>query len=323
MHSSNSVFGILHFSTISLNNVGMMLTILLLLAAAAGASAEPALSRISCASSEYSGVSTDACSVYLTSPTSNRMHVTLTSNNPAVTVPSEVTVRPGATTTGFNVKVAAVTTVQTATITAEANGGASTFAITLSPATGSPALTLSATSLSFGNVSLGTAVTKSVTLTSSGSTAVTVNSISLAGSGFLMSPVSLPLTLNPGQAAVLTVQFDPTTAGSLTGQLTINSNSSTNATLTIPLSGTATSPTYQVELTWQTPSSSTVTIAGYKVYRALSGTTSFAVVNSMDTQTAYTDSSVQAGQSYNYYVTTVDSSGAESAPSNTTSVTVP
>jgi len=64
-------------------------------------------------------------------------------------------------------------------------------------------------------------------------------------------------------------------------------------------------------------------ISGYNVYRAVGGTTSFAVVNSMDTQTAYTDSSVQAGQSYNYYVTTVDSSGAESAPSNTTSVTVP
>jgi len=43
----------------------------------------------------------------------------------------------------------------------------------------------------------------------------------------------------------------------------------------------------------------------------------------METQTAYTDTGVQGGQSYIYYVTSVDSSGVESAPSNTTTVTVP
>src|ERR1700687_5853958 len=140
MRSYKFVFGILHSSTRSLNNFGAMLTVVTLLAAATGASAAPALSRISCTSSAYSGASTDACSVYLTSPASSRVHVTLTSNNPAVTVPSGVTVRPGATTTGFNATVAAVTTVQTATITAQGNGGTVTYGMTLSPAAGSQAL---------------------------------------------------------------------------------------------------------------------------------------------------------------------------------------
>ena len=321
MRSSNSVFEVLPFSTISLNNVGMMLTILTLLTAAAGASAEPALSRISCASTKYTGASTDACSVYLTSPTSNRMHVTLTSNNPAVTVPGEVTVRPGATTTGFSATVAAVTSMQTATITAHANGVASTFVMTLSPATGAPALSLNATSVSFGAVVVNNATTQTVTLTSSGAAPVTVNSLAVTGSGFSASPVSLPATLNPGQTMNVTLTFDPSAVGAATGQLTINSNSSTNSTATVGLSGTGDS--HQIDLSWSAPSGSSVSISGYNVYRALGSTTSFAVVDSMDTQTAYTDSSVQAGQSYTYYVTSVDSSGVESVPSNTTSVTVP
>jgi len=111
----------------------------------------------------------------------------------------------------------------------------------------------------------------------------------------------------------------------MTGQLTISSNSSTNPTLTIPLSGTATSPSYQVNLTWQAPTSSTNPIAGYHVYRAPSGTTSYTLLNStvVDTQTAYTDSNLQNGSSYDYMVKSVDTSGTESSPSNTTTISIP
>jgi fibronectin type 3 domain-containing protein len=80
---------------------------------------------------------------------------------------------------------------------------------------------------------------------------------------------------------------------------------------------------HQVALSWQAPSSSSVPIAGYNVYRAPGGTSSFAVVGSMDAQTAYTDTSVLGGQTYNYYITSVDSAGTESSPSNTTTVTIP
>jgi fibronectin type 3 domain-containing protein len=40
-------------------------------------------------------------------------------------------------------------------------------------------------------------------------------------------------------------------------------------------------------------------------------------------QTTFTDANVQSGQTYLYYVTSVDSSGAESSPSNSTTVTIP
>ena len=54
------------------------------------------------------------------------------------------------------------------------------------------ALSLNATSLSFGNVAVGTAVTKSVTVTSSGTVAVNLNSDSISGTGYLGFGRKLP-----------------------------------------------------------------------------------------------------------------------------------
>jgi fibronectin type 3 domain-containing protein len=133
--------------------------------------------------------------------------------------------------------------------------------------------------------------------------------------------LSLPATLNPGQTINLTLTFDPSAVGAAPGQLTVISNASANPTATVSLTGTGIS--HRVDLSWVAPSGSSDPIAGYNVYRAAGGTSSFALVTSMDYQTAFTDSSVQSGQSYNYYVTRVDSAGAESVPSNQTTVTVP
>jgi predicted phage tail protein len=148
-----------------------------------------------------------------------------------------------------------------------------------------------------------------------------VNSIAVTGTGFSASPVSLPAKLNPGQTLSVTLTFDPTAVGAASGQLTITSNSSTNPTVTIGLSGTGDS--HQVDLSWGAPTGSSVPITGYNVYRAASGTGAFALVNSVGTQTTYVDSTVQAGQTYDYIVKSVDSAGTESAPSNTTTVTIP
>jgi hypothetical protein len=49
---------------------------------------------------------------------------------------------------------------------------------------------------------------------------------------------NFPIVLDPGQAVILNVLFDPAAAGSATGQLTIVSNSSVNPTDNIGLSGT-------------------------------------------------------------------------------------
>ena len=110
-----------------------------------------------------------------------------------------------------------------------------------------PTLTVSPASLAFGNVTLNTVSTQPVTLTSTGTAPVTINSATLSGSGYTMSGAKFPMILNPTQSVTLNVQLDPATAGAATGQLTIQSNSSTNSTAVVNLSGTGTAVPAAVE----------------------------------------------------------------------------
>jgi Abnormal spindle-like microcephaly-assoc'd, ASPM-SPD-2-Hydin len=113
------------------------------------------------------------------------------------------------------------------TLTASAGGVTKSFSLQLNAAVAT--LTVSPTSLAFGNVTVNTQSMLPVTLTSTGTAPVTANSGTLTGTGFTMSGATFPVTLNPGLAVTLDVQFDPTATGAATGQLTIQSNSSTNA----------------------------------------------------------------------------------------------
>ena len=101
-------------------------------------------------------------------------------------------------------------------------------------------LSVSSTTLSFGNVAVGSSATLPVTLTSTGSAAVTINSASVSGAGFTVSGATFPLTLNPQQSATLQVQAAPSATGADTGALTISSNASTNATTVVNLTSTGT-----------------------------------------------------------------------------------
>ncbi len=102
-----------------------------------------------------------------------------------------------------------------------------------------PQLTLSAGSLSFGSVTVGTSTTQSLILSSTGTSPVTVNTIGVSGAGFVLVPGRLPAVLNPGQSMTLRVQFSPVTTGPSIGRLTINSNASP-ATDTVVLNGSST-----------------------------------------------------------------------------------
>lgn len=288
-----------------------------------GAQSVPALSGLSCSNASMSSSGTDACTVTLASaaPTGGIL-VDLSSSNTAAKVPSSVTIPANATTVSFNTTVAAVTATQSATLTANANGGSQTFGLTLNPSTttSGPALTLSSGSVVFGNVPLGTPATQSVTLKSSGSTAVTVSAATASGTGFTVSGATFPLTLNPSQTATLSVQFKPTATGADTGKLTISSSASSSAV--VALSGTGVP--MAVDLSWNAPSGSTTSITGYNIYRATGTSSSYQKLNSsVNSPASYMDASVKANTSYQYYVTSVDSSGTESTPSNTATVAVP
>jgi hypothetical protein len=236
-------------------------------------------------------------------------------------VPGSVTAAAGASSAGFTATASAVTTAQTATLTASASGVTTTYPIQLNAAV--PGLTLSVGTVAFGNVTLNTTATQTVTLTSSGTAALTISAGAVTGTGFSATGMTYPMTLQPGQTASLTVQFDPTAAGAVTGAATLTTNTSAG-TAAIALSGTGGAATYEVDVSWNAPSDSTVPVAGYDVYRAVSGSSSYELLNaSLDDATSYTDTTVQAGVAYNYYVVSVDASGNQSAPSNLFSVTIP
>ena len=286
---------------------------------------QPVLNGLTCANGSMTGAGTDTCTVTLNAAAgTGGQSVSLTSSNSAVTVLASVTVASGATAASFSATVSAVSTAQTATLTASSGGATESFTISFGPAV--PTLTLQSTRVAFGDVTDGSPAYESVTLTSSGTAPLIISAGSITGTGYSMSGVSFPVTLNPGQTPTLGIAFNPTAAGLVNGTVTLTSNSSTGTTSTISLSGTgvAASSSYEVNLTWEPPTDSTDPLAGYNIYRAISGSSTYQLLNSSpNLTTAYTDATVQNGMFYTYFVESIDAEGHQSAPSNTYTVTIP
>ena len=288
-----------------------------------GGGATASLQSIQCTNTAVVGAASDSCAVSLTGPaTGAGVVVNLSSSNSAVVIPSSVTIPSGATSVTFNISIAAVATAQSTTIDATVAGVSANVVIQLHPS--APMLTVNATSVSFGSVPVSTSSTQSVTLASTGSEPVTVSSVSVTGTGFSISGATFPVTLAPGQSVVLSVAFAPSASGSQTGQLTVVSNSASTPTNAISLTGTGVVAAHSVTLTWDAPVSSPDPVAGYNVYRTASGGTSYQLLNTgIETLTTYVDYAVQSGLTYTYIVRSVDAQGVESAPSNTTTATIP
>jgi hypothetical protein len=104
-----------------------------------------------------------------------------------------------------------------------------------SPSSSPGQLTPAPTSITFGNVQVGTRQTQTDTLTNTGGSNITVTQASVSGSGYSITGLTLPLTLAAGQSATVSVIFAPATSGSATGNLSVVSDS---GTAVITLSGT-------------------------------------------------------------------------------------
>ncbi|HEY6273393.1 MAG TPA: choice-of-anchor D domain-containing protein, partial [Terriglobales bacterium] len=202
------------------------------------------------------------------------------------------------------------------TIVSDASNSPTTVALSATGVTYQ--LTLSPSSVSFGNVNISQNAVLPVALTNTGTANVTVSQVTVEGSDFTVSSPILPFTLTPGQATNFSVTFAPTTGGNFTGTLTVVS-SATNSPLTDSLSGTG---VHWVQLTWTASSSSDVT--GYDVYRSQPCGDSYSQVNSSPvTGTSYVDSTVTAGLTYCYVATAVGEAGSERGNSNQAAVTIP
>ncbi len=284
--------------------------------------AAPALSGLSCSSNSMTGAGTDACTVTLTAAAgTGGLTVDLSSSSAAVSVPGSVTVAAGATSAGFTATVSAVTTAQSAVLTASAGSVTETYTIQLGVAT--PALTLQSTNVNFGDVTVNSPAIQTVLLTSSGTAPATISAATVTGAGFSLTGPTFPLTLQLGQTANLSIQFDPQATGAVTGTVTLTTNTPSGSA-TIQLSGTGAASSYEVELTWNAPTDSTDPVTGYDIYRTVSGSSSYQKVGATAAGvTNYTDTSVQNGTAYTYYVVSFDASGNQSTPSNLFSASIP
>ena len=137
----------------------------------------------------------------------------------------------------------------------------------------------------------------------------------------MLSGAGVPVTLTPSQSVPVSVQFDPSVAGAVSGSVSVVSNA-TGSPAAVTLSGSGVAATaHSVQLNW-TGSSSTV--AGYNVYRTQTSGSGYALINSgLVSLDDYSDTSVQSGQTYYYVATAVDGSGNESAYSNEAQAIVP
>ena len=212
---------------------------------------------------------------------------------------------------------------RTASVSITDNASGSPQTVSLS-GTGTAALvSLSPTSLAFGNQPVEmTSTAQAVTLSNTGSTALSITSLALTGtnaSDFEQSN-TCGSSLAAGANCTIAVMFTPSVAGTEAASLSIADNSS-GSPQTVSLSGAG---THDVILSWT--ASTTPGVVGYDVYR---GTTSGGpyptqLNSTLINGTTYTDETVQAGHTYYYVVTAVASNGVtQSADSNQVSATVP
>lgn len=181
-------------------------------------------------------------------------------------------------------------------------------------------LSASPTSLSFGNVTLGSTSTKTVTLSNTGNSDVTFTQIRVTGTVFSASYPPLPLTLSAGQTASFSVIMAPTISGSFTDSLSFVSNATNSPTISLSGFGVQLAP-HSVALNWTASSGLTT---GYYVYRSVQTGGGYSKLNSMPVAaTTYTDDTVQSGLTYYYVTTAVNSAGVESVYSNEATVTIP
>ena len=127
-------------------------------------------------------------------------------------------------------------------VTVTSNASNSTLTVGLSGTAVAPGqLAANPTSLSLGNVQVGTNQTQTETLTNSGGANLTISQATVTGTGFSYTGLSLPLTLAPNQSTTFGAAFAPTSAGISNGSLSITISGSSTS-FAIALSGTGVTP---------------------------------------------------------------------------------
>jgi hypothetical protein len=182
-------------------------------------------------------------------------------------------------------------------------------------------LTVSPTTIPFGNVIVGTNAQQTGTLTAAGQSVI-VSSQNVTGAAFAVTGLSFPVTIPAGQHVQFTVTFTPAGTGAASGNVSFASNASNSPTIET-FTGTGTPPpSHTVNLSWT--ASTSQNIIGYNIYRATKSGGPYSKINSvLNASTLYTDTAVTDGTTYYYVTTAVNSSNEESVYSNQTTAAIP
>jgi len=214
-----------------------------------------------------------------------------------------------------------------------ASGGAQTvslFGIATGPPTGPPGkgnppagVSLSPSNLSFpGQPVATTGTTETIALTNGTNAALSMAGLIVTGTNagdFAEIANTCGASVAAGGTCTIGVAFTPSGAGQRMATLSINDNAS-GSPQTINLTGSGCA---DIILSWA--SSTTPGVVGYNIYRGTApGAESGTPINSAPVNAGiYVDTSVKAGMTYYYVLTSVSAYGAESPRSSETEANVP
>lgn len=111
-----------------------------------------------------------------------------------------------------------------------------------------PQITATPSTVSFGSVATGSNSSQTISLSNPGTANLTITQASVSGTGFSMTGLSVPATINAGKNTTFNADFSPTSTGSATGSITLTSNAP-NSPMTISLSGTGAAATLTLTAT--------------------------------------------------------------------------
>ncbi len=158
--------------------------------------------------------------------------VALASSNIAIaSVPTSITIPAGTNTGTFTVSTSTVTSDVVVNLSATYGGDAKSAGLTVK-APLAPNLTVVPSPIAFSGVPITTSSRQTITITSTGPSSLTVNSIGIVGNFFTLANLpSLPLVLAPSATVSFDVIFAPLSATPSAGTLMIVSNAASSPTL--------------------------------------------------------------------------------------------
>lgn len=118
--------------------------------------------------------------------------------------------------------------------------------VTLRETPADPIFTYSPSEWAFGEILINSTANKSFTLGNNGGGFIDVNSVTVSGDFFALSEAFSPISLGAGETSAITVQYNPTAAGTHSGTITISTN---RETIEIDLTGSCYDPTQPLPYT--------------------------------------------------------------------------